>query len=518
MSKQYSVVANIVAKTEGFVKGLNEAKSKANEFHKGFENKTKALQQGLDKTGKFLMKNVTVPITALGTAAGVTFAKFESQMSKVQAVTGATGAEFKALTEQAKELGRTTQFSASEAAEGMEYLARAGFKSNEIMSSMPALLDLAASSAMDLGSAADITSNIMSGFGIEASEASRVADVLAKTAASANTDVYMLGEAMKYAAPVASSLGISMEEASAAIGFMSDAGIQASQAGTTLRTALLRLTDPSGEAAKALEKIGLNAFDSEGKMKPLSQIVSELEEGMEGWTEQQKASTLATIFGTEAVSGMMAVLERGGDELASFTKELENSEGTASEMAKVMNDNVAGAFKSLFSALEGLAISFGNILAPKIRLVADWLTELSRKFNELDDSTKSTIVNIALVVVAIAPLLLAGSKLISTLGLIGTGIKFLTPLFGGLLAPILAIVAGITALTIGGVALVNHLKKDAIPAVDLFGKEVSNTTKEVVGGFLELNDKATQALQQLSWSGQNVTKEMKDSIVTTSVA
>jgi len=231
---------------------------------KGFQNSMKTLQSEMKNigkemkdVGKGLTLGLTTPIVGMGTAMIMTAANFQSGMNKVKAISGATGKDFEALEEQAKDLGATTKFSASEAADGMSFLAMAGFETNEIISAMPGMLDMAAASGLELADAADIASNIMSGFNMEASEAGRVADFLAKTAASANTDVHQLGSAMSYAAPLASELGISAEETAAAIGFMSDAGIQGTRAGTALRGGLTRLVKPSKEAQGVMNRLVL---------------------------------------------------------------------------------------------------------------------------------------------------------------------------------------------------------------------------------------------------------------------
>jgi TP901 family phage tail tape measure protein len=401
----------------------------------GFKNAMKEIQgtmkkvgQDMKSAGANMTQGLTAPIAGLGAAVVVTTAKFESSMNRVAAVSGATGKEFDKLRDQAKDLGATTAFSASEAADGMSFLAMAGFEVEEIMSAMPGMLDLAAAAQMDLGAAADITSNIMSGFSIEATNAGHVADVLAKASASANTDVGQLGEAMKYGAPLAEALGISMEETAAAIGFMSDAGIQGSMAGTALRGGLNRLTKPTSEASKIMNELGINVFDSEGKMKSLSDITKTLNGAMGDMTAQEKAAAVATIFGQEAMSGWMAVMNRGGDELAGFTDELVNADGSAKDMADTMMGGMSGAFKELTSALEGAAIEFGEILAPVIEKVADAITGLIRWFSGLSKETKTVIAIIAGIVAVIGPLLFV-------LGVLMT-------VMGSLTAPIIAVVAG----------------------------------------------------------------------------
>ena len=305
-------------------------------------------------------------------------ASFEQAMAKVGAISGATETEIATLTSTARDLGATTSFSASEAAEGMQFLAMAGFDTNEVVSAMPGLLSLAAATATDLGSAADITSNILSGFGMQATEAGRVADLMAYAASNANTDVGQLGEAMKYAAPVASSLGISIEDTAAAIGFMSDAGIQGGMAGTALRGMMIRLAAPTTGAAKAIADLGLNLYTADGALRPLPELVSEFERGMAGMTDQQRAAALQTIIGTEAIGGFNALLLRGGDALQGFSDELGRSGGTAQRMADVQMATLQGRMSSLGSAAESLQISLGTAALPALSALADGATTVVR--------------------------------------------------------------------------------------------------------------------------------------------
>lgn len=333
-----------------------------------------------------LVAGATTALAGLATAAVKIGMDFEAQMSRVKAISGATADEFEKLNELAIQLGADTAFSAKEAAEGMENLASAGFTVNEIIDAMPGMLDLAASSGEDLATSSDIAASTLRGFGLAASEAGHVADVLAKNAADTNAAVYDTGEAMKYVAPVASSLGISLEEVTAAIGLMANAGIQGSQAGTTLRASLTRLTKPTDNMIAAMEKVGFNAFDAEGKMKGLSAMISELKSGMEGWTDEAKSNALATIFGTEALSGMMALINAGPEEIDRLTESYINSDGAAQQMAKTMQDNLKGNVEALGGSLETLGIQFyQSVDTPLNDIVSSansMVDELSNAFSE----------------------------------------------------------------------------------------------------------------------------------------
>lgn len=400
----------------------------------------------MKSVGKTMTAAVTLPIVAMGAAIIKTGAQFDDQMSTVKAVTGATGKEMEQLRGLAKEMGNTTRFSASEAGEGMEMLARAGFETSDIMDSLPDVLNLAAAGAVDLGDAADITSNILSGFGMEASETARVADVLAKASADSNVDVQGLGESFKYVGPVASSLGLSIEDTAASIGLLGDAGIQGGQAGRMLRSGLQSLAAPTSQAANLMNDLGIEVFDANGEMKPMPSVISELENGLKGMSAKQKQAALETLFGSDAMSAWGILVEEGSDSLGKFSDELENSGGAAANMAEEMEDNLAGSFRSLGSALEGLSISFYEMGEGPLKSLVDWITKLVRKFTNMSDSAKQWIIIFAGIAAAIGPLLIVIGTLVSLIPKVIAGFKMLGAVIGFLTGPIGIIIAIIGAL------------------------------------------------------------------------
>jgi len=253
-------------------KGIRDAER---EF-KSLSDTIKKAGSGISSAGQTLTRNLTVPIVGMGAAIIATSGNFEAGMNRVRAVSGATGDDFEALREQAKMLGRTTQYSATQAADAMGFLAMAGFDVDEILGALPNTLNLAAAAQIDLGTAADITSNIMSGYGIQVEDLAAANDALVKTFTSTNTTLEMLGESFVYAGPVASAAGIQFEEAAAAIGLMGNAGIQGSTAGTSLRGAITRLLTPSNEAKDVMQQLGLNVLDAEGNLVSMEEIVRQI--------------------------------------------------------------------------------------------------------------------------------------------------------------------------------------------------------------------------------------------------
>ena len=260
---------------KALTRGLSSARSATKKFGKD-----------LRRTGKMLSARVTLPILGIGIAILKSAADFEAGMNRVQALTGATEKQFEALEDQAKELGATTQFSASQAADAMGFLAQAGFDANKILSAMPATLNLAAAAGMELGETADIMSNVMQGFGLDASESGRASDVMTAAFISSNTNLQQMGEAMKFVAPVAKGMGLSFEETVAVLGLLGNAGIQASMAGTTLRGMMVRLVDPSTQAAKLIKKLGINVLGTDGKISSMSNIIGQLGEAGANTTDE----------------------------------------------------------------------------------------------------------------------------------------------------------------------------------------------------------------------------------------
>lgn len=368
-------------------------------------NMTKSIGAGMTKF-------VTVPLMGMAGLALKIGGDFEEQMSRVKAISGATGDAFEALREQAIDLGASTAFSAKEAAAGMENLASAGFSAQEIMEAMPGLLDLAAVSGGDVGMAAEYASSTLRGFNIAAEDAGHVADVFARAAADTNAEVVDMGYAMKYVAPVASAMGISLEETAAAIGIMSDAGIKGSQAGTTLRGALARIAKPTKAMKETMDELGLSFYDSEGNMISLESQIGMLQGSFDGLTQEQRNNALVTLYGQNSLSGMMALVDKGPDALSKLTTSLEQSDGAADEMARTMQDNMKASIEQMMGAFESAAIIIQQIFAPAVRTVADFVANMVDKFVSAPESMQRFIVILGVVVAAIGPLLLVGGTLL----------------------------------------------------------------------------------------------------------
>ncbi|EGP5585212.1 phage tail tape measure protein [Enterococcus faecium] len=463
--EQFSVEALLKATDSGFVKTFKDAQEAVKTFEKKSNSMTTAVGSIMKSTGASMTKYISAPLFGVGVAAAKVGGDFEEQMSRVKAISGATGKSFDELRQQAVDLGAKTAFSAKESAAGMENLASAGFSAQEIMKAMPGLLDLAAVSGGDVALASENTATALRGFGLEASEAGHVADVFARAAADTNAEVGDMGEALKYVAPVANSMGISLEETAAAIGIMSDAGIKGSQAGTTLRGALSRLARPTKAMQDTMDNLGVSFYDADGKMKPLKTQVELLKKAFEGLTPEQQQNALVTLYGQESLSGMMALIDKGPDSLGKLTKSLKDSDGAADDMARTMQDNMNSSIEQMFGTFESAAIVIQKILAPSIKKVADAISGLVEKFVSAPESTQKLIVAIGLIVAAIGPLIFMIGSVIIWINRVKVAFKALSEsskLFSGLSKamglltnPVFLVIAAVALLVVGFIYLWN---------------------------------------------------------------
>lgn len=442
-----SAVGYLDLDISGFLSGLQSAQSQANTASKNIAttigNNLQSAGKSMTSAGSTLTKTVTTPVLGLGTAAVKVTSDFESAMSKVSAISGATGGDLDALNKKAQEMGAKTKFSATESAEAFTYMAMAGWKTEDMLSGIDGIMSLAAADGLDLATTSDIVTDALTAFGLSASDSGHFADVLAKASSNANTNVSMLGESFKYAAPVAGALGYSAEDTAIALGLMANAGIKGSQGGTALRGSLTRLIKPTDEAAVLMEQYGLSMTNADGSMKSLGEVMNMLRDKLGGLTEAEQAQVAAQIFGQEAMSGMLAIINASDSDYAKLTDAIYDADGAAQQMADTMLDNLSGQLTLLKSALEGLAIQFGEILMPYIKQFVTWLQNLTQKLQELTPEQKEQIVKWAAIAAAIGPVLMVLGKLTSSVGSIITT-------FGKIPGAIKAVTGGFTKLTTAG--------------------------------------------------------------------
>lgn len=541
--EQYDALQREIIETQQNLRDLEEqARESASVLGSKLQVAGQKMQEAGDKVssiGKKIMPASTA-VAGIGIASIKTAADFDAAMSQVAAISGAAGDDFEKLRDKAREMGSKTKFSASEAAEAMNYMAMAGWKTEDMLDGVEGIMNLAAASGEDLATTSDIVTDALTAFGLSAEDSAHFADVLAKASSSSNTNVSMLGETFKYVAPVAGQMGYSVEDVSVAIGLMANSGIKASQSGTALRTLLTNMANPTAKMTQAMDDLGVSLDDGNGNMLSFSEVMKKLREGfgelkisegefhdalseldeklasgemnkkqynaaIEDLTTKAygaegaiKAQTASMLAGKEGMSALLAIVGSSDEDFEKLTQEIYNADEAAEKMSKIMMDNLNGDLTTLKSKLEEAAISIGEVLQPAIRKITGKIQEWMDKFNSLDDRQKRIIVTIGLVVAAIGPVLVIIGTLISSVGTIvgsiGTFISFLSglsgaaaaagggiALFSGPLLPIAAIIGGVVA---AGVLLYKNwdtIKQKAGEMKEKITgkwKEISQSTKE----------------------------------------
>ena len=435
--------------------------------------KMEAFGDSVTSAGQKIMP-ASMAVAGLGAAAVKTAADFDSGMSKVAAISGATGDELDALRDKAREMGAKTRFSASEAASAMEYMAMAGWKTEDMLSGIEGIMSLAAASGEDLATTSDIVTDALTAFGLSAQDSGHFADILAAASSNANTNVRMMGETFKYCAPIAGALGFSAEDVAEAIGLMANAGIKSTQAGTALRTIMNNLSGEVKITGAALGEVTIATTNADGSMRDLSDILADCRGAFSQLSESEKAQAAEALVGKNAMSGFLALMNAAPEDIEKLSTAIDNCDGTAAQMAETMQDNLAGQLTILKSQLEELAISFGEMLMPAIRAIVSKIQAFVDKLNGMSESQRKAILTIGLIVAALGPLLVILGTLISKVGVamqgfvkLATGVKKLgvavkagTGVFGklgaalgGISAPVLAIVAVVAVL----IAAFKHL-------------------------------------------------------------
>lgn len=509
-SYSYTVEAVLKADMSNFTSNLDRASSSFKTFTSNAKDKLGAIGDNFEKVGNSMTKKLTVPIMAGLGASVKTFTTFDDSMRKVAATSGiaadSSSKSYMQMRKQAQDLGATTRYSASEVAEGMNYMAMAGWSAEQTMAGIPAVLDLAAASGENLGVTSDIVTDAMTAFGMQAEQAGEFADILAAASSNANTNVSMMGETFKYVAPVAGSLGFNAKDTAIAIGLMANSGIKGSQAGTALRAGLVNLVNPSEAAQKAMDSLGISVTDSEGNMKSFRTIMGDLREKMGGLSESQKASAAATIFGKEAMSGWLAIINSSDKDFNKLTNAIDNSQGATKRMVNTMEGGIGGSFRNLKSAVEGLGIALGERLAPYIQKAAKYITDLAQKFKALSPAQQDTIIKTALVVAAIGPLLIAIGKVFKAIRTVITVVQLLASPFGIAVVAITAAVAAFIYFYTHSEKFrttVNNAIKSVIKAWNSLKAAWSTASEWVSGVWNGMRDAVSNAIERIkaTWSG-----------------
>ena len=469
--EQYRALQREVEATKEEIKKLQKEANSANAALQKVSDVTGKIGKTATKIGKG-MSVVSAGIGGVATAAVKTTADFESAMSNVQAISGATGEDMNSLKEKAREMGAQTKFSATEAGEAMSYMAMAGWKTEEMMSGISGIMNLAAASGEDLATTSDIVTDALTAFGLTAQDTEKFVDTLAATATNSNTNVSLLGESFKYCAPVCGALGYSAEDTSIALGLMANCGIKATNAGTALRAILTNMAKPTDAVEAAMSELRVSLTDSEGKMLSLRDLMANLRNGfgqsemsVEELTESmnqlqtayengettadeyeeaqkkliesaygaegaEKARLAAMLAGKEGMSGLLAIVNATEGDLDKLTTAIDNSKDSAQNMADIMNDNLAGQLTILKSQCQELAISIGELLMPQIRNIVGSVQGVVDKLNRMSDHQKKLIVDIALLIAAIGPLLLVIGKISAGISTVSAVAAKIMPFIG----------------------------------------------------------------------------------------
>lgn len=518
---KYEALQREIIETEQELKRLQQeatttstALAKIDEIGGKMEN----LGNSIAGVGKTIMP-ISTAVGGLGIAAVKTAADFDSAMSQVAAVSGATGDDLQSLRDKAREMGEKTKFSASEAAQAMNYMAMAGWKSKDMISGIDGIMNLAAASGEDLATTSDIVTDALTAFGLSAADSGHFADILAAASSNANTNVSMMGETFKYCAPIAGALGFSAEDTAEAIGLMANAGIKSSQAGTALRTIMNNLAGEVKISGQAIGDVTIATTNADGSMRSLSDILADCRVAFGGLTESEKAQAAESLVGKNAMSGFLALMNAAPADIEKLSGAIDNCDGTAEKMAATMQDNLMGQLTILKSQLEELAISFGEMLMPAIRNIVTKIQEFVDKLNGMDEGTREMVLKIGLLVAVLGPFLVI---LGTTIAKIGTAMKGFVQLangfnklkvavqggtglfgklgaaIGGISAPVVAVVAVIGTLVAAFLHLWNTNEGFREAIIGTW-----NTIKETVSTFCQ---GIVDRLNALGFSFQNITE------------
>lgn len=559
-SKLKSATAE-VNKTELELKGLNNElenhEKKLNDFRvteykrsmQSIADTAETVSNRFNDTGQMMssmgghLMTLSAPLIAFNGYALKATMDFESGMAEVQSISGATAKDLEKLKEKAKEMGVETKFSASQSAEAMKYMAMAGWKTTDMINGISGVMDLAAASGEDLALVSDILTDGLTAFNMTAADSGRFADVLAAASSNANTNVAMLGESFKYVAPVAGAMKYSVEDTALALGLMANAGIKASQSGTALRTAITNMVKPTDSMAAIMEKYNISLQNADGTQKSLMQVIEMLRDRFRGLDEATKASAAATLFGKEAMSGMLAIINAAPADFDKLKNAIANSNGAAKEMAEIMNKTARGQITLLKSKLEGLGIQIGEKLLPHVNDLVDELGELIDWFGSLDDSTQKTIIQMGL-------LTFAGGGTLKMIGSVSQGVGSLVGAYGKLarrsaenteqmrrfsrstgettrgvgllmssfrsLNPVtIGVTAGIAGLSAGMAVYKTH--NDLMNSTILDTTDNMNALEKAVAKFTGVNVKSKEELIEMGLVykdfSDNISKEFQDKVV-----
>ncbi|MFR2838553.1 MAG: phage tail tape measure protein [Zhenhengia sp.] len=508
-----NIVDAILRLTDNFTPTLVKAQDGLTKYSRQAQRVSKDLHKignNITNMGKFLTLGVTTPIVGIGTASLKATMDFDKSMSKVQALSGATGEQLIQLKEKATELGATTAFSASQVSEAMQYMALAGWKTNDILEGTAGILAAASASGEELATVSDIITDGLSAFSLEASKANHFADVLSTTATNANTTIGMMGEAFTYAGSVAGALGYSVEDTALAIGMMANSGIKASQAGTALRSMMTELSGTIKVTGKNLGTYIIQTSNADGTMKPFRETLQSLRTAFKELTEAERSAMAESLVGKNAMAGLLAIMNTSDEAFNSLATAIDNSTGSAERMSDVMLDNLAGQITLIMSGVESLALAIGERLTPYARKLADSIQNVITTFNNMSDEQKDTALKIgAFIAIIPVAILIFGKMVKGVSGAIGAysrfskNVQMAGSIFKVIFSPANKIVLTMTAIALVAVLVIKYwepLKGFFLDLVSKIGRYLEacgvdfNKMKETFNKVVQAIGLAIQAL------------------------
>ena len=507
----------ISADTNGLKGALNGISGDISRVSKDFEGLKKA-GESISSVGKKLTAGLTLPIAGIAVASTKTAGDFEAAMNQVSAISGATGKDLQSLEDLAKDMGATTKFSASESAEALTYMGMAGWKTEDMLSGLPGILNLAASGGTDLALTSDIVTDGLTSMGLSAKDTDKFVDIMASTCSNANTNIELMGETLKYIGPVAGSLGIEMDDLSVAIGLMGNAGLKGSIAGTALRAGLTNLVKPTKEMSKAMKKYGVElitnkdgSVDLMGTMQNLRTVLGDLD-------QTTQAQALSTIFGKEAMSGWASIVNASESDFNKLSEAIANSDGVAQSMSDTMMKGMNGALTEMKSALEGVAITIGERLTPFIEKLADGVSKLCNWFKNLSPTTQTIIMVIAGLVACIGPLLIlvgSGISLFANLSIVAGGLGVTAGALVGAFSSVIGIVVAVVGAIAGFIAIIVNAYKEN----ETFRSTVNNVfnnIKSIISNVMSvIKDVISMAWSVIKTIWNNGLKQILQLVLTT---
>ena len=430
------IIATLELETGAFAGGVNTAKGLIGQLSDSAAtgaDRLNAISSAAGALGTTLTKSLTLPLAAIGTAAVATFTTFDDSIRQVRATMGLydetnaeTAANIEKLTDAAEEMGRTTRYSASEAASALNYLALAGYDAEQAIEALPTVLTLAQAGGMDLAYASDLVTDSMSALGLSMDQLGTFADQLSVTSQKSNTNISQLGQAILTVGATAANLKGGTAELNAELGILADNGIKGAEGGTHLRNVILALTQPTEAGAAAIRKYTDGVYDAEGNMRSLDAVLGELKESLDSMTQEGRMSVINDIFNKTDLAAAQTLIEGAGERFGELTGYINESTGAAEAMADVMEGGLGGSFRNLKSAAEGAMTAIGGELSPIVQDAADVVTGLVNGFTDLDDGTRSAIVTIGGIAAAVGPAMIVISKLTAALAAVNPVVAAVT--------------------------------------------------------------------------------------------